>query len=207
MKLLSGGGPSVLPFNIAIETFVISLEGSRPPMRLSQILRSGSILPGGDDDGHGSWGIFFSPGDAAFAVKLFCNEQQFAHEKIGYDKALGEPALVRFANQCDEVTLLLDTDAYPSNRKEPPFEKALLVPLLSSPPWEKVGKLGCPETDEMLAQSGVEVESLKNDFLRAGLASWEVTFFIHSESRDIKAIDFTYSELVFKNCAEADGHE
>jgi hypothetical protein len=176
-------------------------------MRLSQILQSRSILHGGDDDGHGSWGIFLSPTDPAFSLKLFCDEQQFADEKTGYDKALGEPALMRFANPCCEVTLLLDTYVYPSNRKDPPFERALLMPLLSSPPWEKIGKLGCPETDSMLAKSGVEVETLKNNFLRVGLASWEATFFIHSESRDIKAIDFTYSELVFRGCAEAEDRE
>ena len=47
----------------------------------------------------------------------------------------------------------------------------------------------------------------KNDFLRVGLASWEATFFIHSDSRDIKAIDFTYSEVIFNSYAKAKYNE
>jgi hypothetical protein len=176
-------------------------------MRLSQILRSRSILPDADDDGHGSWGIFVSPVDPAFSVKLFCEEQQFVDERTGYDKALDDLLLKQFANPYHEVTLLLDTDAYPPNRNEPPFKMALLVPLLASPPWEKLGKLACPETVSRLAKNGVEVESLKNAFRRVGLASWEATFFIHSESCDIRAIDFTYSQVVFGSRFDAEDRE
>jgi hypothetical protein len=173
-------------------------------MKLSQVLRSPSILPNNDDDGNGSWGIFLSSADSAFAVKLFCDEQQFADEKAGYDKVLSDPNLMRLVNPYQEVTLLLDTDKYPLNRigQHPPFELALLMPFLANPPWEKIGKLGMRTTDTALAKLGVEVDNLISDFLRIGIASWELTFFIHSESSDIKAIDFTFSELVFKH-AEA----
>jgi len=170
-------------------------------MKLSQVLRSPSILPNNDDDGNGSWGIFLSSADLEFAVKLFCNEQQFADEKAGYDKVLSDPNLMHLANPYQEVSLLLDTDEYPLNCNNPPFELALLMPFLANPPWEKIGKLGTPTADTALAKFGVEINNLKNDFLRIGIASWEVTFFIHSESSVIKAIDFTFSELVFK-CAE-----
>lgn len=144
-----------------------------------------------------------SPEEPDFVVKLFCDEQQFIDEKTGYDKVLGEPELVQFADKYRIIAIHLDTSIYPSNRKGPPFKKALLLPFLANPPWENIGKLGFQKTDNILAKCSVNVEKIKNDFHRIGLASWEATFFMHSNSRDIKVIDFTYSEVVFNNYVEA----
>lgn len=60
-------------------------------------------------------------------------------------------------------------------------------------------KVENPDNGTALAKLGVESDNLKNDFLRVGIASWEVTYFIHSESNDIKAIDSAFSKLVFKH--------
>jgi hypothetical protein len=171
-------------------------------MRLSQILQSQSINRDGEEDGGGSWGIFMSPEDQNFVAKLFCNERQFIDEKTGYDKVLCEPELLQLANKYRVIAIHLDTSTYPSNRNGPPFKKALFLPFLSNPPWKNIGKLGFSNTDNMLAKCRVAVEKIKNEFQRIGLASWESTFFMHSNLRDIKALDFTYSKVVFNNYSE-----
>lgn len=176
-------------------------------MKLSQIQQSKSILPDGDHDGGGSWGIFLSPERPDHVIKLFYDEQQFNDEKKGYDRILGEPSLMQFANQYSVISVQLDTSTYPNNRISPPFNNALLIPLLSNPPWEIIGKLGSKETDDKLARIDVNVEELKNNFLRIGVAPWEVTLFVHSISHNIKAIDFTYSEAVLNNNADTDERE
>jgi hypothetical protein len=173
-------------------------------MKLSQIQQSKSILPDGDYDGRGSWGIFLSPERPDHVVKLFCDEQQFNDEKLGYDRVLGEPSLKRFANQYSVVSVLLDTSTYLNNRISPPFNDALLIPYLSNPPWEIIGKLGSQETDDKLARINVNVKELMDKFCRIGVAPWEATFFVHSNSLDIKAIDFTYSEVVLNSNADAE---
>jgi hypothetical protein len=173
-------------------------------MKLSQIQQFKSILPDGDQDSGGSWGIFLSPERPNHVIKLFYDEQQFNDEKIGYDKVLGESALMRFANQYSVISVQLDSITYLNDRKSPPFKNALLIPFLSSPLWKIVGKLGSEETDGMLARIGVNIEELKNSFSRIGVAPWEVTFFVHSISYDIKAIDFTYSDVVLNSSVDTE---
>lgn len=168
-------------------------------MKLSQLLQSKSILIEGDNDGRGSWGIFLSPKNTDHVVKLFCEENQFDDEKRGYDKVLDEPSLIPFANQYEEILVELDTSAYPHDRTTPPFEKAILIPYLSALLWENVGKLGTKETDKELEKIGINVEELKNNFNRVGIAAWEVTLFVNTSSNDVKAIDFTYSKVVADN--------
>ncbi len=176
-------------------------------MKLSQIQQSKSIRPDVDQDGGGSWGIFLSPEQPDHVIKLFYNEQQFNDEKMGYDRVLGESSLMRLANQYIVISVQLDTSTYPNNRISPPFDNALLIPFLSNPPWEIIGKLGSHETDDKLARIGINVEELKDNFCRIGLAPWEATFFMHSISHDIKAIDFTYSEVVLNSNADMEERE
>lgn len=168
-------------------------------MNLSKIQQSQSILPKGEQDGRDSWGIFLSPEQSNEVIKLFYNEQQFNDEKTGYDKVLEESDLMMFANQYSVISLDLDTSNYSNYRTTPPYKNALLIPFLPNPPWEMIGKLGIPETDNKLARIGINVEELKNSFCRIGIASWEASFFVHSISHDIKAIDFTYSEVVLNS--------
>lgn len=164
-------------------------------MKLSEIIQSHLIHPNGEDDGGGSWVIFMSPEDPNFVVKLFYDIQQFTNEKVGYDKVLCEPNLMQFANKYRVTTIQLDTSSCPSIRKCPPHRKALLLPFFASPPWENIGKLSTPITNSKLAARGIDVEKITNEFHRIGLAWWEATFFIHTNLHDIKAIDFTYSEV------------
>ncbi|MEW8023677.1 MAG: hypothetical protein AB2801_11320 [Candidatus Thiodiazotropha endolucinida] len=169
-------------------------------MKLSRILQSKTVIPNGYHDAHGSWGIFISPEQPNQVIKLFFDEQQFNDEKTGYDRVLGEPYLMRYANQYGVITVQLDTSNYPNNRSSPPFNEALLMPLLSSPPWEIIGKLGADQvTDDKLVRIGVNVDELKNNFLRIGISPWEATFFVHSNLLDIKAIDFTCSEVMLNS--------
>ncbi|MCG7977427.1 MAG: hypothetical protein N0E58_04715 [Candidatus Thiodiazotropha endolucinida] len=170
-------------------------------MKLSQIQQSKSIIPDGDHQGGGSWGIFISPEQPDRVIKLFFDKQQFDNEKIGYDRVLGEPSLMRFANQYSVITVQLDTSTYLNNRRSLPFNNALLIPLLSTPPWERIGKLAIPETDDKLKKIGINVEKFKYNFSRIGISPWEVTLFVHSISHDIKAIDFTYDEVVLNSSA------
>jgi hypothetical protein len=173
-------------------------------VKLSQILESRSIQPEDEDDGNGSWGIFISPENSNDVVKLFVNEQQFNNEKKGYDKVLGEPDLKEFANQYSTINIEFDTSNYPIQRKKPPIESALLIPFLSNPPWEIIGKLGDKETDGKLVSINVDVKRVKDKFYRIGLLPCEITFFVHSTLRNIKAIDFTYSEVVSNNYSDKD---
>ncbi|MFK5951406.1 MAG: hypothetical protein QM500_21840 [Methylococcales bacterium] len=171
-------------------------------MKLSKILQSLSILPDGDQDGRDSWGIFMSPEHPNKVIKLFYDEQQFNDEKTGYDKVLGESDLLRFANKYSVISVELDTSNYSNNRITPPYENTILIPYLPSPPWELVGKLGTQEADDKLVRIGINVEKLKDNFCRIGIASWEATFFEHPILHDIKAIDFTYSDVVFNSNAD-----
>ena len=168
-------------------------------MKLSQILQSKSVLPEGGNDGRDSWGIFLSPEHTDHVIKLFHDKEQFDDEKMGYDKVLAEPSLKEFANKYEEVLLHLDTPIYPNNRTSPPFETVILIPYLSCPPWEIIGKLETRDVDENLKKIGVNVDELKNNFNRAGIATWEITIFVNTVSHDIKAIDFTYSKVLFDN--------
>jgi hypothetical protein len=166
-------------------------------MKLSRILQSQTVIPNGYHDGGGSWGIYLSPEQPDQVIKLFFNEQQFNDERTGYDRVLDDPCLMRYANQYSVIAVQLDAFTYPNNRSDPPFEYALIMPFLSSPPWEEIGKLVVDQgVDEKLMRIGVNVNDLKDNFIRIGVASWEVTFFVHSNFRDIKAIDFTYSENI-----------
>lgn len=173
-------------------------------MKLSKIQQSKSILPDGDHHGRDSWGIFLSPEQPDHAIKLFYNGKKFNDEKVAYDKVLGDPDLIRFANKYKEISVQLDTPIYPSDRTSPPFTRALLIPYLSDPPWKIIGKLGTEAADDKLSKIGLNVEELKDSFCRAGIAYWEVTFFVNSISCDIKAIDFTYSDLVSNNNANTE---
>jgi hypothetical protein len=168
-------------------------------MKLSQIQQSRSILPAGQQDNGGSWGIFLSPENPNHVIKLFYDEQQFSNEKIGYDKVLGENDLKMFANQYTVIPLQLDALTHPNNRITLPFSDALLLPLLSDPPWAIVGKLGTKETDDKLSEFGVNIEKLKVNFCQIGVTPWEVTFFMNSISHELKAIDFTFSNVVLSS--------
>lgn len=176
-------------------------------MRLSQIQQSKSILPDENLDCGGSWGIFLSPERPDHVIKLFYDEQQFNDEKTGYDKVLGEPSLIRFANQYSVISVQLDTSTYTNNRMSPPFNSALLIQFLSNPPWKIIGKLGSQETDDKLVSIGVNVEELKDHFCQIGIASWEATFFMHSITREIKGVDFTYSEVILNSNVDMDEQE
>lgn len=169
-------------------------------MKLSQILQSQSVRPDGDQDGRDSWGIFLSPERNDHVIKLFYSEQQFNDEKTGYDKVLCEINLKRFANQYSVISLQLD--AVSNNHRISPFKNALLIPYLENPPWESIGKLGTKETNDKLSRIGIKVDKINNDFLRIGVVPWETTFFIHSVSNDIRAIDFTYSQVVLNNFSD-----
>ena len=108
---------------------------------------------------------------------------------------------MQFANDYREVSVELDTSDYPENRVYPPFINALLIPFLKDPPWEEIGKLTNKDkkTEDKLARIDVNVDELEGKFGRIGIAYYELTFFVHSNSRDIKAIDFTYSDTIFNN--------
>ncbi|MEJ2612653.1 MAG: hypothetical protein P8179_21995 [Candidatus Thiodiazotropha sp.] len=114
----------------------------------------------------------------------------------GYHDGGGSWGIYLSPEQPDQVIKLFSNEQQ-FNRSDPPFEYALIMPFLSSPPWEEIGKLVVDQgVDEKLMRIGVNVNDLKDNFIRIGVASWEVTFFVHSNFRDIKAIDFTYSENI-----------
>ncbi len=176
-------------------------------MKLSQIQEYRLIHPIENHDGNGSWGIYLNPQQPENVIKLFYDEKQFNCEKAGYDTVLGEPSLIQYANPYDEITIQLDTSEFPDNRRCKPFNRALIIPFLSNPPWELIGSLERQETEGKLIEMSVNTEILKNDMYRVGLAPLEPTFFVHSVSGEIKAIDFTYCETIYMNYNETENEE
>jgi len=122
-------------------------------------------------------------------VKLFSDEHDYNDEKDCYDKTLEDPSLRHLANQYTEIDIKLDTDI--GDYRGTPFKKALLHPYLKNPDWIEVGKLCIPCNDRLLTDNGLDVERVKNDFDRIGLASWEATIFMRSNPLEFKAIDLT----------------
>ena len=164
-------------------------------MKLSEIIQSRPLTKDREPGSGGSWGIFRSPDSSGYIVKLFYSDDWYDEEISGYEAVMNNDNISYLASEHHPVTIVLDTEDYQGIQDRPPSTKALIMPYLQPPLWKHVGKFSDPATKEEFELRGINYKEIERNLEKAGLASWEVSFFVNQETYELKAIDFTPCKL------------